>query len=60
MALSRPDVGFVEVITESLDTRLDLPTGLTLLLESGITVIPHGVALGLGGAEQTRPRAACP
>jgi uncharacterized protein (UPF0276 family) len=45
-----PGVDFVEVIAENLRPRR-LPASLRLLRERGVTVIPHGVGLGLGGAE---------
>lgn len=45
-----PRVGFVEVIAERLG-RHGVPAALAALVERGTPVIPHGVALGLGGAE---------
>ena len=50
LALERTDLGFVEVISESVPLDASLPIGLQLLREQGTTVIPHGVSLGLGGA----------
>ncbi|WP_027342150.1 DUF692 domain-containing protein [Hamadaea tsunoensis] len=45
----RTDLGFVEVIAESIHERL--PDGLAALRDRGVPVVAHGVALGLGGAE---------
>jgi uncharacterized protein (UPF0276 family) len=42
-------VGFVEVIAESLDGKV--PRGLDALRARGVTVIPHGVTLSVGGAD---------
>ncbi len=46
---------WVEVVAENLcpdDLRAGrLPESLRVLRERGVTVVPHGVALGLGGAE---------
>jgi uncharacterized protein len=41
-------LGFVEVIAESVGA--ELPRGLAALPPAGVSVVPHGVALGLGGA----------
>jgi uncharacterized protein (UPF0276 family) len=46
----RGDLVFSEVIAENVDSRTP-PGPLTLLLERGATLIPHGVSLSLGGAE---------
>ncbi|SOD74255.1 hypothetical protein SAMN05892883_3437 [Jatrophihabitans sp. GAS493] len=57
-----PDLGFVEVIAESLPhgRRAPLPETLqpelTALLEAGVTVVPHGIGLSLGGAEPVDAR----
>ncbi|MDW5326296.1 DUF692 domain-containing protein [Plantactinospora sp. KLBMP9567] len=45
-----PGVDFVEVIAERLRPPR-LPESLRLLRARGVTVVPHGVGLGLGGAE---------
>nr|MDT0656637.1 DUF692 domain-containing protein [Micromonospora sp. DSM 115978] len=45
-----PGVDFVEVIAENVRPRR-LPESLRLLRGRGVTVVPHGVGLGLGGAE---------
>lgn len=51
LALSREDLGFVEVVAESIRPQQPLPLGLQLLREAGMSVIPHGVSLGLGGGQ---------
>ncbi|SDG88882.1 hypothetical protein SAMN05421505_10922 [Sinosporangium album] len=45
-----PGVGFVEVIAEGVRPER-LPESLVLLRERGVPVVPHGVSLGVGGAE---------
>lgn len=50
----RRDLAFSEVIAENVDPRN--PTrALRQLVDRGMTVIPHGVSLGLGGAETPEP-----
>ncbi|MBF9130408.1 DUF692 family protein [Plantactinospora sp. S1510] len=49
-----PGVDFVEVIAERLRPPRT-PESLRLLHARGVTVIPHGVGLGLGGAEPPDP-----
>nr|WP_192772072.1 DUF692 domain-containing protein [Plantactinospora soyae] len=49
-----PGVDFVEVIAERLRPPR-IPESLRLLRARGVTVIPHGVGLGLGGAEPPDP-----
>lgn len=44
-------LGFVEVIAEDLDPAGPIPAPLRRLRERGLPVLPHGVALSLGGAE---------
>ena len=46
-----PGLRFAEVVAESVHAHGDLPPGLATLLERGVTVVPHGVRLSLGGAE---------
>ncbi|XVU30431.1 DUF692 domain-containing protein [Actinoplanes sp. CA-054009] len=46
-----PGLRFAEVVAESVHAHGELPSGLEALLERGVTVIPHGVRLSLGGAE---------
>lgn len=41
---------FCEVIAENIDPE-HLPAPIARLLDNGVTVIPHGVSLSLGGAE---------
>ncbi|MEV8630082.1 DUF692 domain-containing protein [Streptosporangium sp. NPDC051023] len=49
-----PGVDFVEVIAENV--RPDrLPESLRVLRARGVPVIPHGVGLGIGGAEPPDP-----
>ncbi|MFI5492187.1 DUF692 domain-containing protein [Actinoplanes sp. NPDC051859] len=50
-----PRLRFVEVVAESVHTHADLPNGLADLRERGVSVIPHGVKLSLGGAEPVEP-----
>ena len=58
LAIERyPRLGFVEVIAEDLDAEGPLPAPIQNLRKRGVTVIPHGVTLGLGGAEPPEPAA---
>jgi uncharacterized protein (UPF0276 family) len=50
-----PGLRFAEVVAESVHAHGDLPGGLGELRERGVTVVPHGVKLSLGGAEQVEP-----
>ncbi|GGU87242.1 UPF0276 protein [Streptomyces filipinensis] len=45
-----PGIDWVEVVAENVCPGR-LPASLVRLRERGVTVIPHGVSLGLGGAE---------
>ncbi|MFI6926568.1 DUF692 family multinuclear iron-containing protein [Nonomuraea spiralis] len=47
-------VGFVEVVAENIDPG-HLPESLRVLRARGVPVIPHGVSLGVGGAEPPDP-----
>ncbi|GAB2451814.1 DUF692 domain-containing protein [Streptosporangium sandarakinum] len=49
-----PGVDFVEVVAENIRPG-DLPESLRVLRGRGLPVIPHGVGLGLGGAEPPDP-----
>ncbi|GAA3764578.1 DUF692 domain-containing protein [Plantactinospora mayteni] len=49
-----PGLRFVEVIAESIPAA-GPPPGLAELRERGVTVIPHGVRLSLGGADPVEP-----
>jgi len=51
---SMPGIDWVEVVAENICPG-HLPESLTRLLDRGITVVPHGVALGLGGADRPDP-----
>ncbi|MCM4081384.1 DUF692 domain-containing protein [Paractinoplanes hotanensis] len=50
-----PGLRFAEVVAESVHAHDELPTGLQALLDRGVTVVPHGVRLSLGGAEPVDP-----
>ncbi|GAA2246886.1 UPF0276 protein [Streptomyces ruber] len=47
-------VDWVEVVAENVCPE-HLPASLTRLRERGVTVVPHGVSLGLGGARRPDP-----
>lgn len=51
----RRDLGFAEVIAESLDPAGPIPRPILQLVERGVAVIPHGIGLSLGGAEPPDP-----
>ena len=46
----RRDLGFVEIVAENIDPNA-IPPALMRLRERGLTVVPHGISLSLGGAE---------
>ena len=46
-----PGIDWVEVVAENICPG-HLPDALTRLRERGTTVVPHGVSLGLGGADR--------
>jgi uncharacterized protein len=50
-----PGLRFAEVVAESVHAHGDLPVGLAELRARGVTVVPHGVKLSLGGAEPVDP-----
>jgi uncharacterized protein len=50
----RPGLGFVEVIAEDFFGG-SLPPAVERLRERGVTVVPHGIGLSLGGAEPPHP-----
>ncbi|WP_307848721.1 DUF692 domain-containing protein [Microbispora oryzae] len=50
-----PGVGFVEVIAENV-TPARLPESLSVLRGRGVPVVPHGVGLGVGGADRPDTR----
>jgi len=56
MVLHRADLGFVEILAESFPADRPLPLALVEARRRGVAVIPHGVGLGLGGAEVPDPR----
>ncbi|MEU0738742.1 DUF692 domain-containing protein [Streptomyces sp. NPDC006134] len=49
-----PGIDWVEVVAENVCPG-HLPASLRRLRERGVTVVPHGVSLGLGGAERPDP-----
>lgn len=52
----RRDLGFVEILAEDFAGTGPLPEPLLALRERGVAIVPHGVALGLGGGERPDPR----
>lgn len=46
------DLGFVEIVAESMVSGEPLPEPLELLRERGLAVIPHGISLSLAGADR--------
>jgi uncharacterized protein len=50
-----PGLRFVEVVAEGVAAEGPLPTGLDELRARGVTVVPHGVRLSLGGAAPVEP-----
>lgn len=48
------EIDFTEVVSENVDPRA-IPAELTALVDHGVTVIPHGVTLGLAGADLPDP-----
>lgn len=51
VALHQPDLGFVEILADAFCPDHPLPLPLAEARRRGITVVPHGVGLGLGGAD---------
>ncbi|MEV7611570.1 DUF692 domain-containing protein [Streptomyces sp. NPDC089799] len=49
-----PGLDWVEVVAENICPG-HLPESLVRLRERGVTVVPHGVSLGIGGAERPDP-----
>ncbi|MGW1229094.1 DUF692 domain-containing protein [Streptomyces sp. NPDC001478] len=49
-----PGIDWVEAVAENLCGD-HLPDALVRLRERGVTVVPHGVSLGLGGADRPDP-----
>ncbi|WP_233521874.1 DUF692 domain-containing protein [Streptomyces triticagri] len=49
-----PGIDWVEAVAENVCPG-HLPPSLVRLRERGVTVVPHGVSLGLGGAERPDP-----
>lgn len=46
----RRDLGFVEIIAENFASSV-IPLSISQLRDRGVKIIPHGVALSLGGAD---------
>ncbi|GAA0279520.1 DUF692 domain-containing protein [Cryptosporangium japonicum] len=46
-----PGLRFCEVVAEGIHTHVPLSGPLAVLRERGVTLVPHGVRLSLGGAE---------
>jgi hypothetical protein len=51
----RASLGFIEIVAEDFDPRAPLAEPIEVLRERGVTVIPHGIGLSLGGAEPPDP-----
>ncbi|MGE3317294.1 MAG: DUF692 family multinuclear iron-containing protein [Planctomycetaceae bacterium] len=51
----RVDLGFVEVIAESLSLLRPVPQPIQNLRNRGVKVVPHGLGLSLGSAEPPEP-----
>ncbi|MCJ0868971.1 DUF692 domain-containing protein [Streptomyces sp. AP-93] len=51
---SLPGLDWVEVVAENICPG-HLPESLERLLERGVRVVPHGVSLGIGGADRPDP-----
>ncbi|WEH36458.1 DUF692 domain-containing protein [Streptomyces sp. AM 4-1-1] len=49
-----PGIDWVEAVAENICVD-HLPDSLVRLRERGVTVVPHGVSLGLGGADRPDP-----
>jgi uncharacterized protein (UPF0276 family) len=47
----RADLGFSEILAENVDVRA-FPRALRSLVTRGLSLVPHGVSLSLGGAER--------
>jgi uncharacterized protein (UPF0276 family) len=56
LAIDRdPNLTFVEITAENFASVAALPEHLHQLRARGLAVIPHGISLSLGGAEQIEP-----
>ncbi len=51
----RLDLGFVEVLAETIDPHFPLPKPIRRLMDRGVKMIPHGVSLSIGSAEGVDP-----
>lgn len=52
---AQEELGFVEVVAESLPANGSLPAAIERLLERGVVAVPHGLRLSLGGAARPDP-----
>ncbi|MFL5910219.1 MAG: DUF692 domain-containing protein [Gaiellaceae bacterium] len=52
---AQEELGFVEVVAESLPANGSLPAAIEQLLDRGVVAVPHGLRLSLGGAERPDP-----
>lgn len=52
----REDLGFVEILAEDFAPTGPLPRPLAELRERRVAIVPHGVGLGLGGADRPDAR----
>ena len=43
---------FVEIVAENFWNERQLPSALKRLVDLGVTIIPHGISLSLGGADE--------
>ena len=50
-----PHITFIEVVAENISPD-DIPRPLLKLKERGVTIVPHGTGLSLGGAERLDPK----
>ena len=50
-----PGLRFCEVVAEGVQTNAPLTGALAALRDRGVTLVPHGVRLSLGGAEPVEP-----
>lgn len=48
----RTDLGWVEIVAENVSPPYAIPAAVHRLRERGLRIVPHGIALSLGGAER--------
>jgi uncharacterized protein len=49
------DLTFTEIVAENIEDPAVVPAPLMALRDMGVTVVPHGVTLGLAGSDFPRP-----